>query len=345
MPHVAYLCPDPAMWRMWDNQIIEIVPMEECLDCSLTRTDRRCSFDFQQLQARREDTYNESFSPSRFNGCDKELYFKQAYDFWTDPALGGAKVRGTAVHSKLETSDPRVVSECRVTRVLAGAVDHLGEPCLISVQPDIIYPSLQQISDTKTWKYLPRKNGKAVEQAVKTENRLQLSVGAWAWKDPLLAVYRDGTVVENPDPITITSGQIMLSDGSLILRQSGIALVKDAVLERWMRMRVLAINRARLGEEPPLPPVFKRWRCDKGCPVRYLCPITPEEVKLKDGWNSERESRRGDGPPKHAVRRSERGLPVSGTGGPPTKGTHRLRGGKEVGAHSSRRPADGAPND
>lgn len=323
--------------------------MDECLNCSLTRGDRTCSFDFQQLQARREDTYNETFSPSRFNGCDKELYFKQHFDFWTDPALGGAKVRGTAVHSKLETSDPRVVSECRVTRLLPGAVDHQGNPAIVSVQPDIVYPSLHQISDTKTWKYLPREGGKAVAQGIKTENRLQLSVGAWAWRNPLSAVYRDGTRVDAPEPLDIRSGQIMLSDGSLILRQANIELVSDAVLERWMRLRVRALNRARLGEEPPLPPVFKRWRC-RMCPVRYLCPITKEEAKEVDGWNSNRDARRGDGPPKHAVRRTRRGVPVSGTGGPPAKGTRRTRDGVElpkgrVGAHAAGSKADGTPRD
>lgn len=333
MPHVAYKCPDPAMWSMDPdtNEMIDIVRLEDCLDCSLTRLGRGCHFDFQQLMARREDQYTASLSPSRFNGCDRELYFKEQYDFWTDPNEAGHKVRGTAVHSKLETSDPRVVSECRVYRVLPGAVDHEGKPAVVSVQPDIVYPSLRQISDTKTWRYLNVKNGQPLPQPIKTENRFQLSVGAWAWRDPIRAEYRNGDVVERPEPIEIESGQVMLSDGKTLLRQSDIELIPDAVLERWMRLRVLQINRARRGEEPPFPPVYKRWRCDKGCPVRYLCNIPQEMVNAKRDYDAAHDKRHGIERPeprgRRVLHRGQPGQAADDGAGPPARGTRRRRDG------------------
>lgn len=283
MPHVANVCPDTAMWSVDPDtmQLSQAVPLDECLQCSLTRLDRGCSYDFGYLMQAREGTYTALFSPSRMNGCDRELYFKEFRQYTVDPKDQRYKIRGTRAHSGLEVPDTAlVIGEARVFRVLndedGQPMRYRGEPLLISVQPDKIYPGMAQIHDDKTWKYLPRAGGKPVEQPVKSENRFQLSVGAWAWANPSRVEYRDH-VDESPKPITITSGQIILRDGESELRQWGIPLIPTPTLERWMRLRVKSVLKALNGEEPPFPPPYKRWRCGT-CPVRQVC--NPPEAFL-----------------------------------------------------------------
>lgn len=290
MPHVAFKCPDPAMWSMSETEIVKTVPIQDCLDCSLRRVDRACPYDFADLNARIESGYDEMFSPSRFNGCDRELYLRANNDFWTDPAEQTTRVRGTAAHSLLESSDRRAISEARVYRVLDGAVDHLGLPAVVSVQPDVVYPDMGLIADFKTWKYLPRGNvtrGEVDPQPIKLAYQRQLSVGAWAWAAPIKVKYADGTVNLAPDPVLLTGGQVSLRDGHSFLRLRTPLIPFDA-LEDWMRGRVLELNAVRLGHLPGYCAEDDRWKC-KTCPVRYLCGI-PRELYEKPKRPSTRRS-------------------------------------------------------
>lgn len=280
MPHVAYKCPDPAMWSLDDTGgLNQTVSIPDCLNCSLTRNDRGCHYDYADLAARDENQYAELFSPSRFNGCDRELYLRDKHDYWTDPAEQTYRVRGTASHTALEVQHEGIICETRVYRELPGAVDHEGKPAVISVKPDKVYPKLGVIHDDKTYKYLPRggegyKPGEVHPIEIKDSYRLQLSIGAWAWAAPMM---RDG--VAAPAPITITSGQITFRDGSTQLRIRDIALFPFSNLESYMRGRVAELNAVRLGQEPGYCAEDSRWKCAT-CPVRYLCGI-PKELYVK----------------------------------------------------------------
>lgn len=290
MPHVAFKCPDPAMWSMPAMEIVKTVPIQDCLDCSLKRIDRACAYDYADLNARIEGGYDEMFSPSRFNGCDRELYLAAKYDYVTDPAEQTARVRGTAAHSLLDSKDPRAISEARVYRSLAGAVDHLGAPAVVSVQPDVVYPPMGLIADFKTWKYLPRGNvnrGEVDPQPIKRAYVRQLSVGAWAWANPLKVKYPpsdgfpSGRIDLHPAPVVIKTGQVSLRDGHSFLRQV-VDLEDFTVLEEWMRSRVLNLNATRSGTEPGYcAPQEDGARPFCGtCKVRELCGI-PRELYAK----------------------------------------------------------------
>jgi hypothetical protein len=284
MAHVAFVCPDPAMWSMPGNDIVKAVPIDTCLNCSLTRIDRACHWDFADLKARIEGGYDEAFSPSRFNGCDRELYLRANNDFSTDPAEQTYRVRGTAAHAALEVDEPRVVGEARVYRALRGAVDHLGRPVVVGVKPDAVYPGLGLIADFKTWKYLPRGNvikGQIDPQPVKPAVIRQLSVGAWAWADPCGVQYAGQSSTElRPLPIPITRAQESLRDGSGkgFLRQQ-VELMDFSKLEDWMRQRVLELNATRSGVEPGYCDESQRWKCGN-CVVRDMCGI-PKEMYVK----------------------------------------------------------------
>lgn len=265
-------------------EIVKTVPIQDCLDCSLKRIDRGCVYDFADLNARIEGGYDEAFSPSRFNGCDRELYLRAKHDFWTNPADQTARVRGTAAHAALEVRDPRVIGEARVYRVLPGVTDHNGGPAVVSTQPDAVYPDMRLIADFKTWKYLPRGNvtrGEVDPQPIKLAYQRQLSVGAWVWAKPDKVVYRDGTIDLAPQPLELSTGQISLRDGHSFLRQM-VDLVPFGALELWMQGRVLELNAVRAGVEPGYCPTQgdgSRPFCNT-CPVRYLCGI-PKELYAK----------------------------------------------------------------
>jgi len=281
LPHTGFLCPDLAMATLTPAGVIDqVVPIQDCLDCSLRRADRACPYDYADLNARIEAGYDEMFSPSRFNGCDRELYLRANNDFWTDPAEQTFRVRGTAAHSLLVSGDDRAISEARVYRVLSGATDHLGNPAVVSVQPDVVYPPMGLIADFKTWKYLPRGNvvkGRVDPQPIKLAYQRQLSVGAWAWADPIKVKYADGTVNLEPFPVSIRRGQVSLRDGHSYLRLL-TPLIDFTELEEWMRGRVHELNLVRSGSEPGYCPTQEdgsRPFC-KTCPVRYLCGIPKE---------------------------------------------------------------------
>jgi hypothetical protein len=274
MPHTAFRCPDPYMWSevpgSW-GLLSQEVPIDKCLECALTRRDRACPYDYADLKLRVEEGYTEQFSPSRFNGCDREQYLRATTDFSTDPAEQSARVRGTRAHAVVEiTDDPGVISEKRIYRPLM--VD--GEQAWIGVKPNKVYPELAEISDLKTWKYLPVKDGQPVDQEVKEENRIQLSIGAWAWERPCR---KDVDGYGNNDyfaiePIHIDHGQIIIQDGTKQLRQAEISLIPDDQLEELMAQRVRELRKVYAGEEPGYCDEDKRWRC-KTCPVRPQCGI------------------------------------------------------------------------
>ena len=302
MGHVAFLCPDPQMWSMPGTDIIKTVPIADCLNCSLTRNDRDCQWDFADLYARQEDGYNELFSPSRFNGCDRELWLRANNDYWTDPAEQTYRVRGTATHAALEVEHSDIIVEARVYRTLEGAVDHEGKPAVVSVKPDKVYPGLGVIHDDKTWKYLPRGGpGYATGQVhpieIKDAWRLQLSIGAWVWAKPdFITDASEPSGLRFVDPITITSGQITVRDGSTQLRMRDIELFPFDELEEYMRGRVKELNAVRLGLEPDYVREEDRWKC-KTCPVRYLCGIPkdlydkPKEAKTSARGAEEKETK------------------------------------------------------
>lgn len=295
MAHVAFVCPDPAMWSMPGTEIDKAVPIDTCLNCSLTRIDRACHWDFADLMARIEGGYDEAFSPSRFNGCDRELYLRANNDFSTNPSEQTYRVRGTAAHAALETGagETRVVSEARVYRCLDGSVDHLGRPVVVGVKPDAVYPGLSLIADFKTWKYLPRGNvtrGEIDPQPVKPAVIRQLSVGAWAWADPCGVQYAgEPSTTLRPSPIKITQSQESLRDGSGkgFLRQL-VPLMDFTELENWMRQRVLELNATRSGIEPGYCDETQRWKCGN-CVVRDMCGI-PKEMYVKERKASARRS-------------------------------------------------------
>lgn len=268
------------MWSLDANNLLDdTVPIPDCLNCSLTRQGRACHWDYADLLARNENQYAELFSPSRFNGCDRELWLRSNNDYWTDPADQTYRVRGTASHAALEVQHEDIIVETRVYRELPGVVDHEGKPAVISVKPDKVYPKLGVIHDDKTYKYLPRggdgyKPGEVHPIEIKDAYRLQLSIGAWAWADPMV---RDG--VAAPAPITITTGQITFRDGSTQLRIKDIELFPFTDLEDYMRGRVAELNAVRLGHEPGYCAEDQRWKCGN-CPVKYLCGI-PKELYAK----------------------------------------------------------------
>jgi hypothetical protein len=174
-----------------------------------------------------------------------------------------------------------------VYRYLDGAVDHEGNPAVVSVQPDKVYPALGVIHDDKTWNYLPRggegyKAGEIHPVEVKDAYRLQLSIGAWAWDLPAKAVYPDGTTVVDPEPLGITEGQLTFRDGSGQIRIKGIELFPFDALEDYMRGRVAELNKVRSGQEPAWSDIPEDHRkfCAT-CPVLYLCQIPREEYAKK----------------------------------------------------------------
>jgi hypothetical protein len=312
MPHSSFKCPDPYM-AQYDEAAGEThpyVPIKDCLDCALSRLDRACEWDYADLAARVENSYSEVFSPSRMNGCLRQQWYQDRVDFWTDPAEQSRRVRGSGMHRAFEVDHEQIIGEARVYRTLKAEdgsplLDWQGQEVLISVQPDKVYPKLGVIHDDKTWAYLPVERGrpKAIgydypergkpglpkpraglvqvgEHRIDPDWVRQLSIGAWAWRDPLTVKYPGGTWDEHPSPLDIREGHVSLR-AQVQLRIAHIPLMPDAEVEAWMRERVAAINAMKTAEEPPdyIEPKG-RWKCAT-CPTRYLCGIPKELYEKK----------------------------------------------------------------
>jgi hypothetical protein len=267
VPQTGMICPDPFMWDVSDGgDFLKEVPTADCLDCSLTRTDRGCSWDYADIKARvdRPASYC-SFTPSKMNGCDMELYLRINFNYATNPAEVGRMVAGSAAHLGLEVIHPDIIGETTVVRLLdMGEGWHVP----ITVKPDKVYIGQQLIHDDKTRAYMAQEDLKPKPIDSSEDLVRQLSVGAWAWGQPAFAS-KDG-VVWHPEPLNISLGQVTYrqSDGTKQLRTL-VPLLDFQELERWMRGRVMDLVGVYDGNEPD---AEENWRC-KNCQVRQLCPV------------------------------------------------------------------------
>jgi hypothetical protein len=326
VPHTGFVCPDLRMASLGpDGSISRVVPIDTCLNCSLTRLDRACPYDYVDLLGRVEN-YSQSYSPSRMNGCNRQVWLQAHTDYAVDPASQHRKVRGTNMHAALEAKSDDIVGEARAFRSLCldpsshgttpvfdEKLGRLRWSCdrFVSVQPDKIYPRTKTIHDDKTWAYIPVGRPEAEPGQPKpidlvsdgkggwSEFVYQLSVGAWAWAAPERVVYRDGTVDDYPNPIEITNGQITIR-AQVQYRQANLPLVPFPELEAWMRDRIAEIDRDQAGDEPPpYIALDKRWRCGS-CAVLPYCGIPrseytkerPKSAKSPAGPGSRRSTKR-----------------------------------------------------
>lgn len=277
MPHVAFTCPDPFMWDVDEyGELIKDVPVETCLNCSLSRRDRECHWDFADLTLRIErDIYTDSYSPSAMLGCDREKFLKMAHDYAVDPALSHSKARGTVVHSKQEIDHPDIVSEQLMGRSLV--VD--GVPKQIRVKPDKIYRRMRVIQDDKTWGYLPVEKGQALPIDEKYFPVHQLSIGAWVAAAPEPIPPKEGREpIPVPEPVQVDRGEVIFRDSKKQIRHD-VDLIDPGALEPWMEMRIRELDAVYAGNEPEPLPEDRRNFCPT-CPVFKYCGIPmPKKTK------------------------------------------------------------------
>lgn len=269
MPHTSFLCPDPAQWSLdpATGELDRRVPIPDCLACSLSRVDRACSWDYADLMLRIHRPIRPSFTPSAMAGCLRERYLKMNHDYAVDPANEAPRVRGISSHAGLETDHADILSEVTVGRRLL--VD--DRPEMVVLRPDKVYPKLGLVHDDKTRAYLRSVQKQPQAPEITFDHRFQLSVAAWAWQAPAFAEFPDGRV-DYPEPILITSGQIIFRDGSKQVRVLVDLLPTEVVESHLQRMiRLLRLVYSGQWEPPPLPE-DQRSRC-LSCSVLDLCGI------------------------------------------------------------------------
>ena len=292
--HVYFRCPDPYQWTL-DEETDELsrdVPILDCLKCSLTRPERTCHWDFTDLVDRidRSPMYA-SFTPSKMLGCVREQWYRMNTAYAIDPQSKHAMVRGTRWHSGAEVGanvkidgqpiTDFLLSEVTVVRLLDVPWKGRVLTLPITVRPDKVYPQLGLIHDDKTRGYLQSQNKEAIAPPTSEDYRFQLSVGAWAWADPWVAVYPDQRTDHVPEPLIIHTGQITYRDAQKQVRVGEIPLIPDEALED--RMVEECQRQLALYDDNYKAPHLEgdaAWRCGN-CPFSQgnggECPGVPEK--------------------------------------------------------------------
>lgn len=269
--HKWTLCPDDYQASQdADGNLDRRVPIQDCLDCALTRIDRDCPFDWADLKIRIERDVKQSYTPSGMNACKRERWIKLRHDYAVDPFDAYARARGIGSHAGLETDHPDILSEVTVCRYLE--VDGVQKP--IVTRPDKVYPRLGLIHDDKTKGYIRSDKGQPVPPEIYHRYKVQLSVGAWCWANPAWMAVQDGPKVLSPKAHTVIRGQITFRDGAKQARVWGIPLLEFGALETWMAEQIRVIDRVH-EPDSPIPdwlPEGSRGLCSM-CSVRDICGV------------------------------------------------------------------------
>jgi hypothetical protein len=285
VPQTSFVCPDEYMWSVADDgEVTNLVPVQDCLDCSIKRPDRSCNWDYADLTLRRDrDVAYASFNPSKLLGCAREHWYRINTEYPVDPGARHAMVRGTRTAAALDMPHPDVLSEITVVRYLKISWKQKVLNLPISVRPDKVYPQHGLIHDDKTRAYLAVKDGQPLSPDINPEYTFQLSVGAWAWAEPAYAV---GVAAK---PIEIIRGQIIYRDATKQIKQP-YPLFDFPWLEQEMRRRIQPYM-ALYDDNVQAPPLEgeETWRC-RTCPhhvsnygscdshIGAKIPETPETV-------------------------------------------------------------------
>jgi hypothetical protein len=267
MPQVSFICPDEIMWSVEDDGMVtNRVPIDECLDCSVKRTNRSCPWDYADLSLRRDRNVSyASFNPSKLLGCPREHWYRINTDYPIDPATRHAMIRGVRTHAALEISHPEILSEVSVCRYLPVQWKGKTIKLPITVRPDKVYPAQGLIHDDKTRSYLAVRDGQPVAPDLNAEYTFQLSVGAWAWAEPAYSVQGDHGVQVAPEPIEIFQGQVIYRDSTKQIKQL-YTLFDFPWLEGEMRRRIQPYM-ALYDDNTQAAPLEgeETWRC-RTCP-------------------------------------------------------------------------------
>lgn len=230
----------------------ERVPVEQALTDSL-RWDYEGAYPFPILKAMVQRDQHDSFTPSKFQNCDRSLWLKINRDYAVDPANGWARLRGTMIHSILEESaPPNSLVEASLTRPLK--VD--GEWKLITGRTDLIVPADGLVADYKTTKKIYTKF------LPKPEHIGQLKLYAW---------------LAQAHGLTLDKGEIIYIEPTSGNTYRCRVMLKPAD-EAWIEFRVRQLRDVYRGELPPIVALEEQWRCDY-CDVRQEC----EDQALMDG--------------------------------------------------------------
>lgn len=261
MPQVSFRCPDPLMPNL--------VSVDECLEHSRTSWARGCSWTHPILKMM-VNVERDYMSPTGLQKCPREWFFQHATNYSVDPEKAWPRVRGTAFHANVESSEEGL-SEVRLQRT----IDIDGTAYVMRGQVDLIQNVNQPF--IRDWKTTDIAMSLRLGTLPKADHIEQVSVYAW-----MLAANELG------DSLTVSHGEIVYVDMKKQLRKQfalwdhvsveGMIRARMPLRSRMLNLGMAAYAQGQgelvppemLTELPDVLPVEDRWRCDY-CDVRGAC--------------------------------------------------------------------------
>lgn len=226
------------------------VPVQQALDEALDQWGRATPWTYPLLRAMVQRDQHESFTPSKFYGCDRSLALRLREDYAVDPARAYARLRGSLFHAILEgTATERPDYRPLVEVTLARPIRVDGTWRLVTGRIDLGDPDRGLLTDYKTtrklWPPYPKPDD---------VGKLKL----YRWMAEAHGITFDkGELVY----VEIASGQI---ERSRVLIQPPN--------EDWIVSRIRQLVAVYDGAIPELIDLDSQWMC-LGCDVAAECAL------------------------------------------------------------------------
>lgn len=270
MPYIGNQCPDPAM--------PEVVDARKCLECSLTRPERRChypSFLLADIVAEKVTTDGKEpkrYSPTVLSTCLRAVALRQQYDYTINPMNYWVMARGKVFHSFVE-GQPQVTGIVRENRLKVPV--KLSPKLTIDFegQPDEVMAVHRHLVDYKSVKYI----SSYMTDPMNLNQKWIAQLSCYRWM-----LHKLGTEIE--------TAEIQLLDMNSLHRMP-YRLWSLEETERYIRTQLAKLYEVYEHQiiEPVLPE-DEQWMCER-CEVRTACenvalerdemPPTPEDRKKR----------------------------------------------------------------
>ncbi|MBI2756213.1 MAG: PD-(D/E)XK nuclease family protein [Chloroflexi bacterium] len=233
------------------------VPIETALRTALDDWGRDQTHTYPLLKAMVQREQNESYTPSKFYGCDRSLYLRINRDYAVDPSTAFARLRGSLFHQILEGAaqgrdDYHPLIEVNFTRPIR--VDGVWR--LVTGRIDLADPARGLLTDYKTTKRL-------FPPYPKPDDVGKLKLYAW---------------MAQAHGLTLDKGELVYVEIATGRIERARVLIKPAS-EAWIEQRVRAIATLYDGTIPEIIDLEDQWMCG-------YCDVAPECITLAAEQNT-----------------------------------------------------------